>query len=202
MSRSILVLFAHPALENSRVGRVLVEAVSDLPGITVHDLYEVYPEGDIDVVREQELLLAHDVLVLQHPFYWYSVPPLAKEWFDQVLKLGWAFGPGGDQLRGKHFLSAITCGGGLDAYTRKGQNRHTIRELLAPVEQTARLCGMEWLGPFVVHGVHALSDTEIAQHAVDYRRLLEGIRDDHLDRGRADKLTHLNADLAAVIKED
>ena len=202
MSRSILVLFAHPVLEKSRVGRVLVEAVDDLPGVTLHDLYAVYPEGDIDVAREQELLLAHDAIVVQFPFYWYSVPPLLKEWFDQVLKLGWAYGPQGDRLHGKLFLSAITCGGDLEAYTRKGRNRYTIRELLAPLEQTARLCGMEWLGPFVVYGAHALGDTEIGQHAVNYRRLLEAIRDDHLDRRRADKLTHLNADLAAVIKEN
>ena len=201
MSRSILVLLAHPALQESRVGRVLAATVGDLSGVTVHDLYEIYPEGDIDVAREQDLLLAHDALVLQHPFYWYSMPPLAKEWFDQVLKLGWAFGPGGDRLHGKLFLSAITCGGGLDAYTRKGSNRHTIRELLAPVEQAARLCGMEWLGPFVVHDAGALGDTEISQHTVDYRRLLEAIRDNRLDRRRADKSTHLNADISGVIKE-
>jgi glutathione-regulated potassium-efflux system ancillary protein KefG len=198
---SVLVLFAHPALERSRAGKALADAAAAVPGVTLHDLYEVSPDLDVDVPREQELLAAHDVLVLQHPFYWYSVPALVKEWFDLVLTLGWAYGPGGDRLRGKRFLSAITCGGPREAYTRKGEHRYTIRELLAPVEQTARFCGMQWLGPFVVHGAHQLDGTALAQHAVDYRRLLEAVRDGRLDQGRADRLTHLNADLDAVVRE-
>ncbi len=201
MSATVLVLFAHPALERSRAGRALASAAADTPGVTLHDLYETYPDLDIDVPAEQELLLAHDIVVLQHPFYWYSVPSLLKEWFDLVLALGWAYGPGGERLRGKPCLAAITCGGAQEAYTRKGQNRYTVRELLAPVEQTARLCGMLWLGPFVVHGAHRMDRTALAQHAVDYRRLLEAVRDGRLDQGRADRLTHLNADLDAIIRE-
>jgi glutathione-regulated potassium-efflux system ancillary protein KefG len=201
MPHRILIVFAHPSLRRSRTGLPLAAAVSDLEGCSLHDLYEAYPDGDIDVEHEKERLLAHDVIVLQHPFYWYSVPPLLKEWIDLVLEFGWAYGPDGDRLRGKGWMSAITTGGGLEAYARRGQNRYTVRELLAPIEQTGRLCGMEWLGPFVVHATHRLSDTEIRQHAVDYRRLLEAIRDGRFDRKKADKLTHLNADLAAVIRE-
>ena len=51
----ILVLFAHPALHKSRVNLVLVQAIRDLPRVTVHDLYEVYPLFDSDVRREQAL---------------------------------------------------------------------------------------------------------------------------------------------------
>jgi len=201
VSPTVLVLFAHPALERSRAGKALAGAAAATPGVTLHDLYETYPDLDIDVAREQDLLLGHRTIVLQHPFYWYSVPSLVKEWFDLVLTLGWAYGPGGDRLRGKRFASAITCGGDREAYTRKGHNRYTVRELLAPVEQTARLCGMRWLGPFVVHGTHRLGGVEIAQHAVDYRRLLEALRDDRFDADRADRYTHVNADLDTVIRE-
>ncbi len=202
MHRSVLIVFAHPSLKKSRTGRILAESASGLDGVVIHDLYESYPEGDVDVERERELLLAHDIVILQHPFYWYSIPPLLKEWIDLVLGFGWAYGPGGDALRDKSLLSALTCGGGLEAYTRKGQNRYTVREFLAPVEQTGRLCGMEWLGPFVVHGTLKLTETEIRQHAVDYRRLIEALRDDRFDAGRAAKLTHINADVDAVIRED
>jgi len=88
----VLVLFAHPALEKSRVNRRLAAAVADLPGVTLHDLYEAYPDFDVDVKREQDLLVAHDVLVVQHPFYWYSTPALVKQWEDLVLEHGWAYG--------------------------------------------------------------------------------------------------------------
>ena len=74
MTREILILFAHPAIRRSRVNRRLVAAARSVVGVTVHDLYEAYPDLDIDVPREQELLSEHSVVVFQHPFYWYSTP--------------------------------------------------------------------------------------------------------------------------------
>ena len=47
----LLILFAHPALDKSRVHRRLVERVVGLDGVTFNDLYESYP--DFDVQREQ-----------------------------------------------------------------------------------------------------------------------------------------------------
>ena len=94
---------------------------------------------NIDVKREQALLLEHDLIVLQHPLYWYSVPPLMKQWFDLVLEHGWAYGSQGNQLEGKTMLSVITAGGNEHAYCREGYNRHQIRDFLYPIEQTARL---------------------------------------------------------------
>src|SRR5688572_33193483 len=101
MPRRVLILFAHPVLERSRVNRRLVEAVTGLDDVTVHDLYETYPTLSIDVRREQALLLEHDVVVAQHPFYWYSTPSVLKEWQDLVLEHGWAYGHGGTRLHGK-----------------------------------------------------------------------------------------------------
>lgn len=95
----ILVLFAHPAFERSRVHRRLVAAARAQHGVTIHDLYEAYPDFDVDVRREQELLLAHDLIVLQHPFYWYSTPPLVKQWIDLVFEYGWAYGARGRRVR-------------------------------------------------------------------------------------------------------
>jgi glutathione-regulated potassium-efflux system ancillary protein KefG len=152
----VLVLFAHPAIERSRVQRTLAQAVRERPGVTFHDLYEAYPDFDVDAAREQALLAAHDAVVLQHPFYWYSVPPLLKQWFDLVLTHGWAYGAGGTALVGKRLLCAISAGGREAAYCAEGQNRFSVRQLLAPIEQTARLCGMEFLDPFVVYGTHGL----------------------------------------------
>ena len=64
----ILILFAHPALQKSRINRVLISAVQDIEAVTFHDLYEAYPEFDILVPEEQVLLEAHDIIILQHPF--------------------------------------------------------------------------------------------------------------------------------------
>lgn len=197
----VLVLFAHPALEKSRVNRQLVRAIGDLPGVTVHDLYEAYPEHDIDAEREKELLLAHDVIVFMHPFFWYSTPAILKEWQDLVLQHGWAYGSGGTALHGKRLLNAITTGARESAYCREGYNQFTIRELLTPIEQTARLCGMEFLAPFVVHGTLRMEPAQIAAHARDWRRTVEALRDGRLDIARAREPSRLNADLDALIAD-
>lgn len=184
----VLILFAHPALEKSRVNRRLAEAVRGLPNVTFHDLYEEYPEFTIDAHREQALLVEHDVVVLQHPFYWYSTPALIKEWFDLVLEHGWAYGSEGTMLQGKRALSVITTGGRDTAYQRGGHNQYTIGEFLAPIEQTFRLCGVDYLPPYVVHGTLGMAPVEIVAHAETYRRLVEALSRDtlELDAMRAD----------------
>ena len=197
----VLVLFAHPALEKSRVNRVLVRGIRDLPDVTVHDLYEEYPEHDIDVAREQELLLEHDVIVFQHPFFWYSTPSILKEWQDLVLEHGWAYGSGGTALHGKWMLSAVSTGGREVAYSHEGHNRFTIRELLAPIEQTAHLCGMEYLPPFVVHGTLGMKPEQAARHAADWRRTVEALRDGRVDLQRVGALPRLNANLDALVAD-
>ncbi len=178
----ILILFAHPVLEKSRVNRQLIDAVDGLDHVTIHDLYEAYPQFDIDVAREQQLLVNHDIIVFQHPLYWYSSPAILKEWQDLVLEYGFAFGQEGTALQGKKCFSAITTGGTKAAYCRQGYNFYSIRELLTPFEQTARLCGMEYLPPFVVYGTHQLRETsQIAPHADRYRSLITAIRDRTID---------------------
>jgi len=177
----ILVLFAHPRLRQSIVQRALLAAISGLDGITVRDLYAEYPDLMIDARREQRSLLAHDLLVLQHPFYWYSSPAVIKEWLDIVLEEGWAYGTGGDRLRGKFLLNALSTGGPQEAYHGKGRNRFPMRTLLAPFDQTAYLCGMGWLEPFVVHAGRKLADAALTERAERYRDLLIGLRDGRLD---------------------
>jgi glutathione-regulated potassium-efflux system ancillary protein KefG len=195
----VLVLFAHPAIRKSRVNRHLVDAVSDLDGVTVNDLYDEYPDLDIDVAREQELLAKHDVVVFQHPFYWYSTPAILKEWQDLVLEHGWAYGHDGDALKGKALLNAMTTGGSEDSYCAKGANRFSIRQLLTPIEQTARLCGMDFLPPFVVHGTFRLTAPEIDDHAADYRRLVEALRDGRVRANGVAGLQRLNTDLDVLL---
>lgn len=199
--RRILIQFAHPVLERSRVNRHLIEAVRELANVTINDLYELYPDLAIDVAREQKLLDDHDAIVFQHPFYWYSCPAILKEWQDLVLEHGWAYGAGGDHLRGKLTLNAITAGGPKSAYQRDGYNRFTARELLSPWDQTAHLCGMKYLGPFIVHGtlkVATHADVHVASEA--YRKLIEALRDDRIDLERAAASADLYSELDEVVR--
>ncbi|MEO0912049.1 MAG: NAD(P)H-dependent oxidoreductase, partial [Pseudomonadota bacterium] len=197
--RRILVLFAHPAQERSEVNRPLARATKRMPDVTFVDLYAEYPTLDIDIDLEQERLRGHDVIVMMFPMYWYSTPAILKEWQDLVLEYGFAYGTGGTALQGKILLAALTTGGPEGAYTAEGYNHFTIRELLAPLEQTASLCGMRFLAPFVLHAARrAAEEGRVGAHVADWRQVLAALRDDRLDLEGAARVSHLNADLDAL----
>jgi glutathione-regulated potassium-efflux system ancillary protein KefF len=169
MQKQLYYLFAHPDRRRSQANRTIFEHVRTLENVTAVDLYESYPGFHIDVEREQKRLQAHDVIVIQHPIYWYSVPPLLKLWMDVVLQLGFAYGPGGTALTGKTLQLSLTTGGGADAYSDEGLHGYPLEAFLLPWVQTARLCKMEWLPPLVLHGAGRASALELQAHAEHVR---------------------------------
>ncbi len=201
-ARRILLLLAHPSLERSEANRPMADAVVDIDGITQIDLYAEYPDFQIDIDREQQRLLEHDVIIFQHPLYWYSTPAILKEWQDLVLEHGFAYGSRGTALHGKIFFSALTAGGIEAAYRAEGYNHFRIRELLYPLEQTAVLCGMTYLPPFALFGSRTVvEEGRIGRHVGDWVRVLEALRDDRLDIATAQSLPRLNNDLNTILEE-
>ena len=168
----VLVLLAHPSLHHSKVNKALRDAIKGVESITLHDLYDAYPEFYIDVAHEQQLLREHELIVFQHPLYWYSTTPMLKLWQDVVLSKGFAYGRDGTALQGKDFLQVISTGGKAEAYQADGYNRFTVDELLAPMKATANMCGMIFRTPIVLHRSYKVSEVEIVQHASRYRELL------------------------------
>ena len=169
----ILVILAHPYIEHSRANRALAKELKGLDGVEVNDLYQRYPDFDIDVEAEQRALSRCDTMVWQHPMYWYSVPGLLKHWFDKVLARGWAYGEGGTALRGKRCLWVVTTGGDETAFRPEGMHAFPFPAFVPHVEQTARFCGMEWLEPLVLHGSHRVSSHELHEFARSYRTRIE-----------------------------
>lgn len=199
--KKILINFAHPAIARSHINKTLRRAVEGLDGVTFHDLYASYPDFLIDIRHEQRLCEDHDVIIFQHPFYWYSTPAIMKEWLDLVLEHDWAYGSHGKALTGKIFFQALTAGGDDSTYKKDGLNKYTINELTTPYQATARLCKMVWLPPFTVLGIHrGLPAKRINGYAEDYRRLLIALRDDTLDISSAHRHPYLNSDLDSLMK--
>jgi glutathione-regulated potassium-efflux system ancillary protein KefG len=188
----ILLLFAHPLFEKSRIHTALLKAIPESENITVQDLYELYPDFNINVDAEKKLLSEHDIIIWQHPLYWYSVPPLLKQWIDMVLQYGWAYGPGGEALRGKIAFNAISSGGQEHVYSSEARNRYTIKEFLAPIEQTATLCHLTYLPPFIIHGTHLLDHDQIDEFAADYKNLLFHSMNTPFDIEACKKMKYLN----------
>jgi glutathione-regulated potassium-efflux system ancillary protein KefG len=175
--QNILILLFHPLLHKSRVNRELLRSVEDIEGVTLRLMYDLYPDFHIDVNQEQELLLENDVIIWQHPFYWYSSPSLLKEWIDIVLQHGFAYGREGKALQGKKVMTAISAGGRREVYQEGGIPRYSIRQFLAPYEQTVQLCNMNYLPPFVVHGTHLLDQQGINEAGKEYRKVIQALRD-------------------------
>ena len=174
----ILVIVAHPELDQSRANRRLLQAARALqrespPGrLAVRDLYALYPDYLIDIAVEQAALTAAKLVVWQQPIRWYSMPPLLKLWLDDVLTFGWAYGPDGNALRGKDLWLVASTGGPEDSYRPESYNRYFFDAFLPPYEQTAALCGMRFLPPLVLHGAHKASEAELAAHAETYAQRL------------------------------
>jgi glutathione-regulated potassium-efflux system ancillary protein KefG len=186
--KKVLVLFAHPVFQTSLLNKSLLDGLPDSAQITVHDLYECYPNFMIDVEREQALLDSHEVIIFQHPLYWYSSPAILKEWMDLVLEHGYAYGTDATALRGKQFISVITSGGDVSNY----QGDRNIRELLKPFELTAKLCNMTFLPPFITYAglkIKAMNFDQqlpanyLSQQVNKYQELI-----DDLIHGRIDPL--------------
>tara|TARA_R110002124_G_scaffold138576_6_gene302152 strand:- start:81291 stop:81713 length:423 start_codon:yes stop_codon:yes gene_type:complete len=130
--KKILILFSHPKFEKSRANLALVNHVKDKEHVTFHDLYEQYPDFHIDINAEKELLKQHDIIIWHHPFYWYSCPPLMKQWLDIVLEFNWAYGPEGSALQNKICLNVITTGGSKEVYCSEGYNSFTVKQFYDP----------------------------------------------------------------------
>ena len=190
--KKILILFAHPAIQKSRINRKLAEAVQNLEWVTFNDLYDNYPDFYIDIVKEQQLLLLHDIIVWHHPFYWYSSPALLKEWFDLVLQYGFAYGENGNALQGKTVFSVITTGGRPGTYSEKDRNKFQINQFLTPFKQSAKLCRMNYLPPFVVHGANSIPEKEVDVWAEKYKKLLTDMRDENFTKMDLRGLEYLN----------
>jgi glutathione-regulated potassium-efflux system ancillary protein KefG len=173
-SAATLVIVAHPDLETSRINKRLTAELERRGNVTVHRLYETYPDEIIDVAREQEQLTAHDRIVLQFPFFWYSSPSLLKKWLDAVFELGFAHGKDGDKLRGKELLIAISSGGAQSMFQAGGLHNYSYSELLRPFQQTANYAGMIYCQPFVVSGIREVSDEQLEKYAADYAAYVEG----------------------------
>lgn len=172
----ILDIVIHPHLETSTVNKTWMNRLKQEQNITVHDLYGTYPNGAIDVEKEQQLLLDHDRIVFQFPMYWYSSPALLKQWEDDVLTYGWAYGSKGTQLHGKDFILAISMGAAESSYQVGGDFNVTISELIQPLQTTANMIGMRFLPVFKQYGALNLSKEDVQNSA---EKLVNYLKTEH-----------------------
>jgi NAD(P)H dehydrogenase (quinone) len=123
-----------------------------------------------DVKAEQEKLLWADILILQFPLWWYSMPAILKGWVDRNWAYGFAYGVGehsdrhwGDRfgegkLAGKRAMLIVTTGGWEEHYSARGVNG-PIEDLLFPINHGILYYpGYDVLPPFVAYRVDRLDE--------------------------------------------
>jgi NAD(P)H dehydrogenase (quinone) len=145
----------------------------DAPGTEPFDYLaeQARAAGDRSFVPELEAEMQKvrraDLLLLQFPLWWFSVPAILKGWIDRVFAMGFAYdlrstferGP----LRGKRAMLSVTTGS-PEALFRLDGKLGSMDDILHPIHWgVLRFVGMDVLPPFVAYGVaHASPDDRAA----------------------------------------
>ncbi|MFC3745530.1 NAD(P)H-dependent oxidoreductase [Paenibacillus sp. GCM10012306] len=173
-----LVVVSHPDLEQSVINKRWVEELKKYPEkYTVHELYKIYPDGNIDVNKEQQAVEEHDQLILQFPIYWFNSPPLLKKWLDDVFAYGWAYGSNsGDKLKNRKVGLAVSAGIQKEDYTEEGKYHYTLEHLLSPFETTFRYCGADYRSFYAYYGTESeYSISDLEKSAQDYLSFIDNL---------------------------
>lgn len=154
-----IIILAHPNIEQSRINKGQIEALEKShPDIYIHNIYLAYPDGKIDVAAEQNLLSQYDRIIFQYPFQWYNMPPFLKQWLDEVLVMGWAYGNGGDNMKDKEIGFSISTAGLEEVYTDSVFG--TVESLLKPMESTIKFIGAKYISHHAFHGAYTPDASE------------------------------------------
>ncbi|GFG48575.1 NADPH:quinone reductase [Mycolicibacterium agri] len=144
----------------------------------------------LDVVAEQRKLEWADVVVLQFPLWWYSVPAILKGWIDRVFVKGFAYGIrdpqnpsrtlryGDGPLAGKKALTILTSGSPPAALGPRGINGRLDEVLFPLLHGTLWYVGIAPLPPMCVNGADRLSDTEFDDATAELHDRLENLEED------------------------
>lgn len=176
--KSTLVIVIHPNFEESVVNKLWVNELSKFPDqYYVHNLHAAYPDGVIDVKKEQELIEAYDHIVFQFPFYWFNCPPLFKIWLDEVLTYGWAYGStSGYKVGNKKVALALSVGIDEKEYSLEGKYKYTLEQLLVPFEVTFSYIQADYRGFYAYYGIERdSSDEAIRSSITPYLQFIERI---------------------------
>ncbi|MBM2817378.1 MAG: dehydrogenase [Ignavibacteria bacterium] len=133
-----------------------------------------------EITTEMQKFVRADLLLLNFPLWWSSVPAIMKGWLDKVLALGFSYHPRDKKyetapFRGKKALCTITAGGSSAAYTSEGENGDIMESLFHLHHGTLYYCGLDVLPPFITWRTHLTDEETLKGYLNDYKIYLENI---------------------------
>mgnify|MGYP001597171341 CR=1 FL=1 len=125
-------------------------------------------------------LLWCDLLILNFPVFWFSVPAMLKGWIDRVLISGLTYGGlrfydhGG--LVGKRAMTTLMLGGRPHMFDGPDSVHGPLDDMLRPLLRgTLAYTGLAVLPPFVGWHVPYVTQEQREQIVTDYRQRLRGL---------------------------
>lgn len=132
-----------------------------------------------DIQIEVEKVQRADLLILNFPMYWTSMPAMLKGWIDRVFVSGIFYGGkrfynhGG--MVGKKAMLSFTLGGREHMFGDHAIHG-SIEDLLLPIQRgTLAYAGFEVLPPFVAYHVPYISNEARQKMLVDYQQHLSNL---------------------------
>lgn len=135
-----------------------------------------------EIRREMDRLLAADLLILQFPMWWFSIPAILKGWIDRVFAFGvtYDFGRTWDRgvMRGKRAMLTFSTGAPPQTFAPDGRNGDLERVLWPLHAGVLGLCGFDVLPPFVAWAPAWVDADARAAMLRSYALRLRGIDND------------------------
>ena len=165
-----MILLAHPNIKESQANKALVDAVSDMEGVAVFNLYELSQEIAFNIDEWSKIISDASAVIYQFPFYWMSAPSLLKKWQDEIF----TFLSKTPAVAGKPLTVVTTTGSEYEAYRSGGRNRFTTDELLRPYQVSAIHSGNVMANPYCcLWDGNADAGKNIAEGANLYKQRVE-----------------------------
>lgn len=159
-----LVIVSHPYPEQSKVINAVAQHLATLPNVEVRNLESLYGNDmtAFDVDAEQQAYEGKEQVVYLYPTHWFNITPMLKAYFNAVWSYGWAFGPGGEALKGKTLRVVTSAGAGEHMYSAEGLVQSTMAEVLTPMKANALYVGMRYADPLVLFDAMEVEPARLA----------------------------------------
>ena len=167
MKKTVMIL-AHPKIENSTANKLISSIVDEQGNIEIRDIAKLYPDYKIDIETEQKALLEADRIIFQFPIYWYNMPAILKQWIDEVLTYGFAYGTA-HKLENKELMVSVTTGGNADAYS----DNLLEEKILFSFKGIANYSKMKYLKPLALHGALPGTDKQMEEIANSAKKIAQ-----------------------------
>jgi NAD(P)H dehydrogenase (quinone) len=132
-----------------------------------------------DIQTELEKLQWCDLLILQFPLWWFSVPAIMKGWIDRVFVNGVVYGKGRrldtGGMKGRRAMLALSTGCYPDMVAPDGMLGGLDINLWHLQAGTLAYAGFEVLPPFVAWSIHYCDSARLGQYLDEYEARLRGL---------------------------